>query len=241
MAKRKDKQARTLAAAEAEAERLKQACADRKPIIEKKQRKKRPLYVRGGVRHGHASRLKHSHFMAVEYYMRGMSKKDALIKAGYAESTANKVAFQIFGREDVQAAIEERRWALRSRSHEIVDRIKEELGRIAFFNIGSFVCVTDDGGFIFDFDEATMEDFAALGEVTVEQFMEGQGEDARPVRKIKVKPYDKKAALDSLARIYGMFQDNLNVTTPGESVEERLARGRDRVNKGVTVEGEVAK
>jgi phage terminase small subunit len=46
---------------------------------------------------------------------------------------------------------------------------------------------------------------AALEEVQVEHFVERRGEDARQVRKVKIKLHDKQSALDSLARRLGMF------------------------------------
>lgn len=184
-------------------------------------------------------RLSEGHAQAVEFYLRGMTKQEALIKAGYSPATAAKAAWKIFGRPDVQMAIEERRWKMRHRSHEMVDRIQEELARIAFFNIGQVLMVTDDGELVFDFNEATMEDFAAIGEVQVESYYDAGQEQV--VKRVKVKPLDKKGALDSLARIFGMFQDNMNVTSEGGSLEDRLNKGRERLRQrtqGATMDGE---
>ncbi len=176
--------------------------------------------------------LEQKHFMAIEYYMRGCSKKEALLRAGYPPTTAAKQQARVFGRVDVQREIERRRQGIRTRTHAMADRIKEELARIAFFNIGTILEITSDGDIVYDFEHASMEELAAIGEVTVEEFVEGRGPGARDVRRVRVKPHDKKAALDSLARIYGMFHDNLTVSPgDGESVEERLNRGRARVRE----------
>jgi phage terminase small subunit len=45
---------------------------------------------------------------------------------------------------------------------------------------------------------------AALEEFQVEHFVERRGEDARQVRKVKLKLHDKQSALDMLARHLGM-------------------------------------
>lgn len=198
--------------------------------------------VKGGFKiKNKASRgLKQAHWLCVEYYMQGYSKADAMRKAGYSENMATKRAFRVFDRLDVQRSIEERRWAMRSRKHRLADRIQDELSKLAFFNIGNVLEVTDDGDLIFNFADATMDDLAAIGEVTVETYKEGKGPEAKDVKRFKVKPHDKKAALDSLARIMGMFQDNMNVTSDGQSLEERLQRGRERLRMPApdVVEGE---
>ena len=195
----------------------------------------------GRKREAIGAQLKQSLFMTVEYYMRGMTKQQAMVKAGYSESYASQRAYLVFGREDVQRAIEQRRYAMKTRQNGIVDRIQDELAKIAFFNIGQVISVTDDGEFIYDFSTATMDEFAAIGECTVEYYTEGKGDDAKEVKRIKVKPYDKKAALDSLARINGMFNDNASANnTDGMSIEERLQKGRERVrlNSPKTIDGE---
>jgi hypothetical protein len=44
-----------------------------------------------------------------------------------------------------------------------------------------------------------------LSEVTVEDFVDGRGEDARAVKRVKFKLHDKRAALVDLGRHLGMF------------------------------------
>ena len=44
-----------------------------------------------------------------------------------------------------------------------------------------------------------------LAEVTVEDFVDGRGEDARAVKRVKFKLHDKRAALVDLGRHLGMF------------------------------------
>ena len=177
-----------------------------------------------------SKRLDQQEFMAVEFHLQGFNKTESMTKAGYSDSYAKDQQHAFFKRTIIIRALDERRWAMKSRNNKMVDRIQDELAKIAFFNIGHFIEIGDDGELWFDYSEATMDELAAVGEITIETFTEGRGEDAVQCKRIKCKPYDKKAALDSLARIHGMFQDNLNVTDAG-SLEARLARGRARVNK----------
>ena len=174
------------------------------------------------------------HFLCVEYYMRGMSQIEACRMAGYSESTAETNASRVFRREDVQKAIERRRSDIRKRTEGMVERIKEEFAKIAFFNIGEILEITPDGDLVYKFDGYSLRHLPAIGEVTVESYRD---EDRKVVKRIRVKPYDKKGALDSLARIHGMFTDNVNVSTESSSIEERLAKGRARLREE-PIEGE---
>lgn len=51
-----------------------------------------------------------------------------------------------------------------------------------------------------------------MAEVTVEDFMDGRGEGAREVRRIRFKLYDKRAALVDIGRHLGMFTDKVQLT-----------------------------
>lgn len=186
------------------------------------------------VKGPHPAKLKHSHFLAVKYYMEGKTKKEALIKAGYSRDSVHVAIGMVFSRQDVLAEIDRQREKMLGRSKGIVDRIKDELAKVAFFNLGDVLEVTKEGELVFNFEEATMDDMAALGEVTVETRMEGRGKDRTPVRKIKVKPLSKLEALGTLCRIHNMLNDTaVTVNVNGQSLEERLQAGRKRVGAPV--------
>lgn len=195
---------------------------------------------RGRPRHRYDNQLSQTEFRAVEFYMQGCGKTESMLKAGYSKNYSEKRQTHFFNRDDISREVEKRRFAMKTRNNKIVDRIQDELAKIAFFNIGEVIEVTEEGDIIFNYDEATMEEFAAIGEITVETYVEGRGEDAQTVKRVKVKPYDKKAALDSLARIHGMFNDKLLVGDEG-SLEQRLQAGRQRarqINAPDVVEGD---
>jgi hypothetical protein len=50
--------------------------------------------------------------------------------------------------------------------------------------------------------------------VTIEQFMDGKGADARPVRRIKFKLHDKKGPLEMLGRRFAAFPTRLEHSGP---------------------------
>lgn len=181
--------------------------------------------------------LSQAQFLAAEYHLQGYSKQQSMLKAGYAPSVA-VTPLRLFELPQMVKYLEKRREKMQLAGSRLEERIKEEFAKIAFFNLGDVLLITDEGDLIYDFSEVTMDQMAAIGEVSVETYFEGKGKDAQEVKRIKVKPHDKKAALDSLARICGMFKDNTNITVGGQSLEERLQAGRARLGQPVIIEGE---
>jgi len=96
--------------------------------------------------------------------------------------------------------------------------------RITFGGISRFMRVSPDGDPIIDLSQCTPEDLGLLAEATVEAFTEDRGEDARDLRRIKIKPENKLAALAALGKQLGL----------GEKAEEksvcRLAQAIAEIN-----------
>jgi phage terminase small subunit len=61
----------------------------------------------------------------------------------------------------------------------------------------------------------------ALAEITVETFLDGRGDDAREVRRVKFKLADKLTALAHLGRHYKLFSDK--VKRGDAPIEGRIA------------------
>src|SRR5688572_28066046 len=90
--------------------------------------------------------------------------------------------------------------------HEItVDRVIRELALIGFSNMLDYVQPQDDGTAYVDLSKLTRDQAAAISEVTVESYTEGGGEEAKPVKRVKFKLSDKRAALVDLGKHLGMF------------------------------------
>jgi hypothetical protein len=101
-----------------------------------------------------------------------------------------------------------------------------ELSRIGRANMADFVQAFGCGDPVAAVDQLTPEQTAALGEVTVEQFMDGAG--AREVRRIKFKLIAKIPALELLGKHYRLFVER-HVRDLGAGVAERLAAAIARV------------
>lgn len=90
--------------------------------------------------------------------------------------------------------------------------VLEELAKIGFANMKNYMGITEQGDAFMDLSKLTEAQAAAMAEVTVEDFMDGRGEGARDVRRIRFKLYDKRAALVDIGRHLGMFTDKVQLT-----------------------------
>ncbi len=109
-----------------------------------------------------------------------------------------------------------------------VDVIRE-LAKIGFSNMGNYLTVTSDGDPYVDLSDLTEDQLAAISEVSVEDFTDGRGEDARDVRKIKFKLADKRAALVDLGRHFKLFTDKLETAVVVTHVDMTFRSAGDDV------------
>lgn len=107
---------------------------------------------------------------------------------------------------------------------EIIDEVSKEVkidaawvlkraGLLADFNIRKFIKTDDHGNAVYDFSEATDDDWYCISEYTVDSVGPGSDQDTFLVSRIKLKTVDKIAALKLVgAHIdVGAFKDQLEV------------------------------
>lgn len=167
---------------------------------------------------------------AIDWYMRGYSKKQSMIKAGYSPNTASTSAISVFGRDDVVEEIDRRRKQAADKAQVDANWIVGQLKNIASANLGDLLEIDDKGGAKFDMSRMTPELKAALGEFTSEIYMEGRGDTSIPVKKMKIKLADKLRALEMLGKYLGIFQDRVKVEVESDLIN-RLYAGRARVGE----------
>lgn len=148
---------------------------------------------------------------------RHQSQAKAYVAAGFKAGTGAGVsASKLLATPKVRARVDEilaARQALADRGLERAiertaitkQRVLEELARIGFANMLDYMQVGPQGDPVLDFSKLSRDQAAALVEVTVEDFLDGRGEDARQVRRVKFKLADKRQALVDLGIELGMF------------------------------------
>jgi phage terminase small subunit len=108
-------------------------------------------------------------------------------------------------------------------------QVLEELTKIARANMLDYMRVGPQGDPVLNFADLTRDQAAALGEVMVEDFLDGRGEDAREVRRVKFKLADKIEALELLGKHHKLYVER-HLHDFGPTIAERLAAALDRVD-----------
>lgn len=164
-----------------------------------------------------------------------MKGAEAARIAGSPEGSARQQAHKWLTNSDISAAIAAERkkfWDAKAMSRE---EMVAEISNIARFDMGRILHVTKDGDPFIDLSKADEDDMRALGAVEVEDFTIGRGDDARDVRRVKAKPFDKLKALDLLAKVQGHLKDpsvkvdiTIDFASEMAEAEKRVAKAREQ-------------
>ena len=158
----------------------------------------------------------------VQEYLIDLNAAQAAIRAGYSAKTARVIGHENLTKPDIAAAIEKARAAHAERAELSADWVIDELRKIAAANMADYVGT--------EFSALTREQTAAVSEVTIEDFVEGSGEQARTGRRVRLKLYDKRAALVDLGRHLGFFemrkqqQQDITIGINVEDVRDKILR-----------------
>jgi len=156
----------------------------------------------------------------VAEYLIDLNATKAAIRAGYSTRTAEWIGHQQLKKTQVSSAIQK---AMDERAKRIgitQDRVLLEYARIAFYDPRKLV---DANGKIIPF--ANLDEDTARAVVSFDMVSMEKSESEL----VKVRLADKLAALNSLARHLGMFNDKMTVEVKG-GLAERLARMREKRN-----------
>jgi phage terminase small subunit len=134
-----------------------------------------------------------------------------------ASGTRSRYSASVVGlREDVLARIAELRDDQQDVRRRIIDAaaaklevsaeaVISELAKLAFANMADYISIGADGEPVLDFASLTRDQAAAIQEITIDEFSEGRGADARRVRRVKFKLANKRTALMALGTHLGIF------------------------------------
>ena len=148
----------------------------------------------------------------VDEYMVDLNATQAAIRSGYSAKTASDIGRQLLRKSPVAGAIAERQRALSERTGVTAERIIEELAKLGFSNMLDYITIGSNGDPFVDLSKLNRDQAAAIAEVTVEDFRDGRGEDARDVRRVKFKLHDKRAPLVDLGKHLGMFKEQVEMS-----------------------------
>ena len=137
---------------------------------------------------------------------------NATAAAGRAGYKVPDIGRQLITKNNVSEAIQEAMVAREKRTGITSDRVLQELAKLGFANMADYMKCTPGGDPYLDFSQLSRDQAAALVEVTVEDFVDGRGEDARSVRRVKFKLADKRAALVDIGKHLNMFVDRKEIT-----------------------------
>jgi phage terminase small subunit len=146
----------------------------------------------------------------IDEYLIDFNATQAAIRAGYKEKSAHTVGSRMLGMPPVKAALEAAIAARAERTRATADRVIAEYARLAFADMRRYVEWGPDGVKLRPHWELSADDAAAVVEI-VPVGAEG---------KARIKLYDKRPALDALARHLGLFDSRW----PGQ---ERVPYGSD--------------
>ena len=144
-------------------------------------------------------------------YLLDFNATQAAIRAGYSPKTANEQGAQLLAKLSVAQRIEELTAARAETLAVKVNDVVAELARMGFANILDYVTITERGHAYVDLSKMTREQAAAIGELTSEEYVEGKGEDARLVKRTKIKLVDKRGPLELLGKHLGMFPTKVDL------------------------------
>lgn len=108
------------------------------------------------------------------------------------------------------------------------EMVATEIAKSAFTSMADFLRVSEDGDPILDLSRANANQLAAIQEVTIEDFKDGRGENARDVRKVKFKLYDRNKAGMDLARLLGFYVEKRETASDLGTALATLLAGMSR-------------
>lgn len=140
----------------------------------------------------------------VEEYLVDLNATGAAERAGYKHP--NTQGPRLLVNVGVAAAIQERRTRLRNKLEVTQERVLQELARIAFADVRDLFTWDEERACHVPSANLTDDQAAAVSAIEAETIRTTNLDGSVDVKiKLKLRTYDKKGALDSLAKHLGMF------------------------------------
>lgn len=149
----------------------------------------------------------------VEEYLLCGNATEAARRIGLSEANAKSNGARLLARRGVAAAIKAEQEASARRTGITVDRVKRELARLAFVEIGDIADWDGDALVLRPRDAISSDDRAAIAELKVKEGKNGA--------RITVRLHSKHTALIALAKHFGLFEKGAGGPSPEEQEAAR--------------------
>lgn len=158
----------------------------------------------------------------------------AALAAGYSHKSAHVTGSRLLRNAKVAEYISRRQNAVATKAEKLEDRLIEELGNLAFSNIGDFVTVDDEGLPQIDFSRATRAQLAAINSVSTKRTKryDAKGKHIATETNAKFGLSSKHESIRTLMQFKGMLKPEEHKVTL--DVSDRLLRARARLQSGDT-------
>lgn len=169
----------------------------------------------------------------VDEYLKDLNASQACIRTGYSQKTSRSMGVQLLAKPNIQHAVAMAMAQRSERTSITADRVLQELGRIAFFDMRKLY--REDGSLkaMHELDDDAAAVLAGVDVVEVSKASVVEGEVIHtPEFTKKVKVPDKVAALGLAMRHLGMLRDKVEHT--GKDGKD-LPAGVTTVQAGVLV------
>lgn len=147
----------------------------------------------------------------ISEYLQDFNATRAYIAAGFSPNGARQAASRLLADVDVRAEVDRRiaeaEARLTKRYEVTADRITAEMARLGFSNMADYVTFDAKGNPQLNVAGLTRDCSAAIHSIDLE--------------KGKLRLHDKRASLESLAKMIGMYRDGPDITVPVTFVVER--------------------
>lgn len=131
----------------------------------------------------------------IKEYLKDRNATQAAIRAGYSERTAGTQGQRLLQHDEIKVEIQKGLDKIGEKLEVNATRVLAEMANIAFINPADILSWTDNQLIIKDSAEIPKEIMAAISEVS-----------RNSAGTLKVKFYDKRAALNDLAKHFGLFE-----------------------------------
>lgn len=144
----------------------------------------------------------------IEEYCVDFNATQAAIRSGYSARSAGQQAYDLLKKPEIQSAVLARTKELVQLAQMSALDVVTGLARIASSNILDYFSVNPDGMPYIDLSAITREQAFAVQSIETDEYLEkvqGEEDEYRTVKKVKLKLEAKKPALDTLAKYHGLL------------------------------------